>query len=285
MRTALCALIVLFILFVVFVSHAPVPVGSVQTWAGASPPDLQQPFSVGGTINQNVTVSSGGRDVAFPVLATTSSVPTIPQQSGTADGWDAFIAVLSHTNASASTNANTSGSGSSGYLITLGSAAGGTGVIGGAAPTTRSREQQALYEYGNAIGAKIQSFEATHSAMPTTLQDQSEHPDDPAALAALTALANDFTALGHSIAAVAAPQEIADGGTKLADGYASMGATLLAVPNASGDKDRVAAMLAYDAAADGYIRSFVSLAETFGAFNVTFAKTDAGSIFSFPAGL
>ncbi len=147
----------------------------------------------------------------------------------------------------------------------------------------RTPQQQKLYEYGNAIGAKLHEFEVSHPAILSTIKDQIDHPADSAARHAVESLADEYASLGHALALYDAPPEITSIATQLSVGYVHMAEKLTSVPRATTDTERVHAMLAYDTAADDYIRAVVGLANMFSAYDVSFGDTDPGKVFSFSA--
>ena len=77
------------------------------------------------------------------------------------------------------------------------------------------------------------------------------------------------------------PSEALSAHQALAKSYQDLGANLALIPQAPRDSDFVQAIQTYDTSADVYTRNFVALASLFGAYGVTFAQGDPGSVFTF----
>lgn len=147
----------------------------------------------------------------------------------------------------------------------------------------RTETQQAIYDYGNEVGSYIQSFEERYRAAPQILKDQFEDREDPEKIAALLSLAGALEDVGFQLEALEAPSEIRSAHQKVAASYKALGEKLSAVPKAKSDETVLTAILAYNAAAEAYVKNYVSLATLISAHGVTFSPEDAGSIFTFSA--
>ncbi|MDP2648276.1 MAG: hypothetical protein Q8P19_00020 [bacterium] len=215
--------------------------------------------------------------------------PTIPasgasQESQTnAFDFDAFVALLSDTT---QPHGQTTDTGSvdisSSYEFVP------RGLVATQADTSsRSPQQQALYDYGNEVGSFIQSFEARHSNEAQVLRDQAEDRTDPQKAAALTALADDLAGIGRSLERMdTPPAAAASAHDALSASYVEIGTKLALVPKAASDSDFVDAIQTYNASADKFIKNYVYLAQLFASYGVTFSALDSGSVFTFsPIGL
>lgn len=165
------------------------------------------------------------------------------------------------------------------------------GLINTAAPKQKSRtpEEQELYEYGNAVGAEIQTFESAHKNATETLKNFFPEKggfsaDDPIAVAAILALAGDYSRLGGTIANISfVPESARELHIALAKSYEGVGDGLSALAKTPANGDITKAVLAYDEKADVFIKNFVALAEFFSARGIKFSASDPGSVFSFSA--
>lgn len=145
----------------------------------------------------------------------------------------------------------------------------------------RTPTQQAIFDYGNEAGSYIQSFEERYRAAPQILKDQFEDREDPEKNAALLSLSRGLEDVGFQLEALEVPSEIRSAHQKVAASYKELGKKLSAVPNAKSDETVLNAILAYNAAAEAYVKNYVSLATLISAHGVTFSPEDAGSIFTF----
>jgi len=144
--------------------------------------------------------------------------------------------------------------------------------------------QQALYKYGNDVGSYIKLFEERNPAMARILKDQFEDPRNPQKNAPLLTLAGDMVEIGLSLETLnEIPSMVAFANTRLSNSYKKMGAKLALIPDAARDEERIDAMLAYNAAAEEYVKSYVALATLFSIAEVKFGSTDPGSVFTFSA--
>jgi hypothetical protein len=146
----------------------------------------------------------------------------------------------------------------------------------------KTPQQQALYDYGNEVGSLIQSFEQENPNASQVLWDQAQDRTDAGKAAALTRLAQGLSALGDSIAAIEiVPAPVQTAHEALAQSYRALGTKLALVPQAQGDAAFIAAVNAYNAAAQTFVTNYVSMANLFVMQGVSFSQTDAGSLFSF----
>jgi len=144
--------------------------------------------------------------------------------------------------------------------------------------------QQALYRYGNDVGVIVRTFEEQNRNMARVLQDQFNDPRNPQKNASLIALADGMLETGRSLEILeGVPSSATSANTRLSESYKEMGAMLALIPEAELDEERLNAMLAYNAAADEYIKNVISLATLFSAADVKFKSADSGSVFTFTA--
>jgi hypothetical protein len=149
----------------------------------------------------------------------------------------------------------------------------------------RTPQQQALYEYGNEIGTYIQAYEARSGNVPQILRDQIEDRTDPQKGNAVKDVGSSLIYIGTQMERMdSVPADVADTHAALARSYREMGAKLQQVPDAKGDQAFIAAIEAYNASADAFSRTFVSLADFFVLSGVQFAPSDPGNVFTFSSG-
>lgn len=141
--------------------------------------------------------------------------------------------------------------------------------------------QRSIFDYGNEAGSIIQSYEERYRAAPQILKDQFEDRKNPAKVAALVSLADALENVGVKLEDVDAPSEIRSAHAKVAASYQELGEKLTLVPQAEGDQAVLEAILAYNAAAEAYVKNFVSLATVISAHGVRFSADDPGTVFTF----
>lgn len=272
-RMIFLLLLLLFVVALVTWRH-PQQNGEVRSWEGGG--TLSNGFVDSATAVPVLDASAQGFDVAIPSPVT--AVPSVGNTGSSSgdDAWEALItSLVSHRTNNTTSFASSSEPSAYSFI---------PGGISAPVPTkTMTPEQRSLYEYANAVGTAIQAFESGHTDMPAILQAQAQNPSDTRAREVLKQLARDFTQLAKDVASISPPSSIATAAAGLSAGYNGMGEKLLLVPDAVTDQQRIDAMLAYNSAADEYIRSVVGLADLFSAFGVKFEKTDPGAIFSFSA--
>ena len=161
-----------------------------------------------------------------------------------------------------------------------------SGLISTSTPAkARTAAQEELHDYGNLAGSEIESFEDSHRNMPQTLKDQFEDPRDSGKVAAVEELGNALAGVGRPLEAIDnVPAAVRSANSSVAASYKEMGTLLVEVPKAQTDDARLAAMLAYNASVERYIKNYVALATIFSAYGVTFASNESGSVFTFTQG-
>lgn len=157
-------------------------------------------------------------------------------------------------------------------------------------PEAKTLEEQALYDYGNAVGTHIKTFESTHKNAMEVLKNFFPEKggfssNDQTSVNAVISLANDYSQLGNTIAQMGSIPESAQGfHLALAKSYADVGAGLAKIAKTNTGGDITQAILAYDNIAGVFIQNFVALAEFFSARGIKFSGSDAGNVFSFSPG-
>lgn len=193
--------------------------------------------------------------------------------------FEAFLAELSRPKKSSSTSTNPGLSTEEIYSYIPSSI-----VVTIEPSSTRTESQEALFRYGNEAGQIIQLFEDRNRSMARVLKDQFEDPTNPEKNAALTGLGNALIAVGESLEQIESiPSQATSVHARLAQSYKAAGEKLALVPNATTDEEKIAAMLAYNAAAEDYVRSYIAMVRLFSLSNVTFSSSDPGSVFMFSA--
>jgi hypothetical protein len=161
-----------------------------------------------------------------------------------------------------------------------------SGLISTSTPgQKRTPQQQALYEYGNEIGSYIQSYEARSGNVPQILKDQIEDRSSAQKGQAVKNVGAALIYIGTQMEKMErVPEGAAGMHAALAASYKDIGAKLQAVPDAKSDQAFIAAIQAYDAAADAHAKNFVALADYFALSQVKFSAEDPGSVFTFSGG-
>ena len=179
---------------------------------------------------------------------------------------------------------------------------------------TRTPEQQELFDYGNAAGSLIKTFEDTHGDTSQALKtffdthtDTSKAAGIPEiavtyaqlkansapvssavtsaqAAARVQAIAEEYTGLSAAIAGLQnVPPWAETANVKLVKGYADVGKGLSQLSEAETDAQLLDAITAYNASADEFIKNYVALVKLFSAYGVKFSANDPSAIFSFSA--
>lgn len=279
------ALIIVGALIVNMRAPAAVP-GQTIAWSGSGAILNPSPQG-GGTVAQTPTPNlmqqvEGSAPYTYIAPAQQTSGVASNDTSGGSFDFNAFVAMLSQENAPKGGSSAGGGSASSAYSFLPG------GLISTSTPAkSRTTLQQALYEYGNTAGSYIQSFETEHSNESQVVVDQAQDRTDSTKAAAVEALGAALTGLGQSLSQIdTIPDQATKANQALAASYEDIGAKLALVPQAQSDSGFISAVQTYDAAANTFITNYVALANLFGAYGVTFAPDDPGSVFTFsPTGL
>lgn len=267
--------------------HSPVsPQAQGSTWQGFGgvPSNPSQVPDSSGAPQQSAVgpqQQSGNSYVALP-LAQSQDTSANPDTI-TAASIDQLLAILSTSSSATTVSSNSSSLMAAAYaLIPNGLVATTTNV----APK-RTSAQDALYQYGNYIGAVIQTYEDTHQNTPQVLKDQSTDRTNADKDAQVQQIGQALQKVGRDIAAAPdIPNSVVSYNTALGKSYQDIGAKLALIGQTRSDTDFIAAVQAYDSAADTFTKNYVALASYFSASGVNFASQDPGSVFSFtPVGL
>ncbi len=201
-------------------------------------------------------------------------VSSVTAKMGTDFDFDAFIKMISPKGQS---YGEVSESGSITYSFIP------AGLVSTTTPIKkRTAEQQMLFEYGNAVGSYVQSFEEAHPAQPELMKNFLEDRQNPAKVASVRALGEAYIALGKNLAGVdSIPSAVAPQHAALAKSYQDLGQHFMPIASAGNDSNLLAALQSYNGAADTYARAFVALASLLGAYGVAFSPDDPGSVFTF----
>lgn len=273
LTAAIVAILVLAGIVIVFErTHAPV--GQSNGWNG----DTAIPLN---PIASNSASSDSLRDFT-PQLGTTSA-PFIPLGSTNSDGtlndgfdMAAFIRSLTQPIAGSAT-IDTDISSSYAFIP--------RGLISTSTTKQRTKEQQALYDYGNEAGSFIETYQDTHQNAPQIMKAQFEDRQNSEKAQALRDIGTALTQVGKSLERLdEVPGTLASAHTLLAKSYEDVGAKLSKIPDAQRDEDLVQAIQTYNAAADDLTKHYVALALLLSLSGVTFEAQDPGSVFTFTQG-
>lgn len=277
---AVSAFVVLLIGFAIVQGRSPLPIDSSNTsyWQGS-----------GGIVNVNLqpqgieTVSGSIPDLygtvqnlpPFLYVPPQQTIDTIEEKNEF--DFEAFLAELSRPKAKPSTTSSPSISIPEEYSYVP------QAIITTTEPEEgRSESQEALFKYGNEAGLIIQLFEDRNRSMARVLKDQFEDPTHPDKAAALVGLGNALVGVGESLQTLeSVPDQARSANARLAESYKKTGEKLTLIPNAATDEEKIAAMLAYNAAAEEYVRNYISVVNLFSLARVRFSSSDPGSVFMF----
>lgn len=273
--TAAVVAIVVGVGTLIVAERASKPVGGSSGWNG----DNALPLN---PIVSNNAAAQTLRDFT-PQLGTTSA-PFIPLGAGGesgnyTDGFDmaAFIRSLSQPLQSTSVETNTDVSASYSFIP--------QGLISTSTGARRTKEQQALYDYGNEAGSYIETYQDTHQNAPQVMKAQFEDRQNAEKAQALRDIGTALTQVGLALDHIEeVPGSVASANTLLAKSYKEVGAKLSQIPDAQRDEDLAKAIQTYNAAADDLTKHYVSLALLLSLSGVTFELQDPGSVFTFTQG-
>ncbi len=156
------------------------------------------------------------------------------------------------------------------------------GLIGTSREKPRTPAQEALHTYGNAAGALIKQFEASHTDMVATLSSFTLDRTSASGAAGMKALAAELGAIGSDMLKLeGVPEEARAAHEALARKYEEIGKKLALIADTTEDKDYLAAIETYNAAADEFTRSYSAIMAVFSLAGVTFGAHEGGSAFVF----
>lgn len=158
-----------------------------------------------------------------------------------------------------------------------------TGLISAVTPTReRTPEVDALYTYGNQVGALIRAFDESHTDMIVVLKDAYADRSNIQKRKAAEEIGLDYETLGQQLETLSdIPPAVAPMHRAIAQSYQEAGKKLIVKLRTQTDEEFLAAMHAYNASALTFTNNFVALATYLSANGVKFATTDPGSVFTF----
>lgn len=157
-----------------------------------------------------------------------------------------------------------------------------SGLISVETSQKRTPEQQALYEYGNALGTEIQSFENSYRDAAVILDEHARARTDAGKAGNVHKLGVAYAELGVRILGInPIPPEAASFNAAYGTTYRLLGTHIATIAKATTDEEYIAAITAYNDGADNLTKRFLAMVTLFGTNNVTFASSDAGSVFMF----
>lgn len=290
---ALVAALVLLLVGLYFVERqqAVAPNGTAETWktnagyvaqTGESPQNtLPSPVS---TAASNPNTDTGPDTLVIPKgpqLAATTSTKTSPTKSDDSFDFKALLAQLAQLKRDKGTAPAAQNNSTYEQLLNAFSSV-PSAIVTATKPPARSAQQQALFEYGNQIGAYIQGFTAVNINMGQTVTDQVTHRTDQAMGDAVRQLGDRYKALGESILAIHDVPPIAEHAHQaLGQSYVNLGVALHGVPDATEDQAFLKAITTYNTQADAFSNAFVGMVTLFSSNSVTFNSADSGSVFTF----
>jgi hypothetical protein len=157
-----------------------------------------------------------------------------------------------------------------------------TGLISVETPSKRTAQEQALYEYGNQLGTEIQAFESNYRDAPLILNTHALARTDARNIAEVKALGLAYAELGVRIRELnSIPAEAASFNDAYGNGYRILGTNMTKIASATTDEEYIAAVNTYNDGVANLTKRFLAIVTFFGANNITFASSDAGSVFMF----
>lgn len=156
--------------------------------------------------------------------------------------------------------------------------------ISAATTTTirRSQREQALFNYGNTVGAPIEIYGGTHQNQGYIIADFIAERTNQAKQDAVARIANDLTIVGNQIATTEnVPSDLRAMHDTLSQSYMRMGEQLTTFSKARTDEELLAASLSYNTRVEEFNKAFLALATLFEIAEVQFGIGDPGHVFMF----
>lgn len=151
-----------------------------------------------------------------------------------------------------------------------------------APPEALTQEQKAMFDYGNALGALIQSFDDSHKDTTAIMDAFFKDRGNQIRITPLLEVANDYERLAERISALGnVPPVLKDRHASFSLGYGGISKGLIGLTKTMGDKETADAVFEYNKSADFFIKNFVGLANFFTINGIKFSSGDSGSIFQF----
>ncbi len=251
--------------------------GTLSVWGGSGASLLNPIYAPQNPVLTGMPTSSPTFGDKEPPLF----MPIAPSQpDGASDdfSFDAFVAALTPASGGASAGASSDVSSSYSFIP--------QGLISTSAPQKkRTALQQALFDYGNDVGSRIQSYEDSHMDSVLILTDQVQNRQNAEKGQKVRDIGTALISLGFGLAQMEdVPQEVTGMHGALAKSYQDVGAKLKKVPDTGRDEEFIAATNDYNAAADAFAKNYVALATYFSLSGVVFGPTDPGNVFTFTQG-
>ncbi len=271
--------IVLIIGALIVESRTSAKPGTLSVWGGTGAP-LLNPTSYSPNAIVSAMPQSHGNPGISPIYIPPTQTQSADEPGATEEfDFDAFVSALTQP---AGPKATPTSSGDMGAIYSLIP----SGLIATTTPEpVRTEAQQRLFNYGNDAASYIQTYEDSNRNASVALRDQAEDRQDPQKKQAVKLVAAGLRTAGESLLGMEELPPLVVGTHKaLAESYIEVSRELTKVPDANGDEAFIAAINAYNAAADTLVQNYVSLATAFSLAGVTFSPQDPGSIFTFSAG-
>lgn len=152
--------------------------------------------------------------------------------------------------------------------------------------TTRTPTQQALYEYGNAAGQAVLTFENAHADMVDNLKQWLAARGTASGRVGVERIAADLITAGDTIVALQqVPESVKSANEALGASYQNVGIQLHATVAAdSDDKTLGEAMQTYNKTVESFTKNYIAISSILSLNAVNFSPTDPGSVFMFSGG-
>jgi len=278
---AVCAFAGMLLIIGAFIveRRTPASPGSLSVWGGAGTPLLNPTSYTPNAVLSDMRPQYSGTNIQPVYIPASATRTDNTGEVAESFNYNEFIAALAQP-ATAKTNTNGTADITGAYSFIP------RGLIATSAPIKiRSDTQQKLFNYGNDIGSYIQTYEDSNRNAPLTLRDHAEDRQNPQKARSVKAIAEALRTVGTNMQSMEELPELARGAhALLAQNYVNVSEKLAVVADADSDPAFIDAINAYNAAADEFIKSYVSLATVFSLAGVTFSSQDPGNVFTFTAG-
>jgi hypothetical protein len=152
-----------------------------------------------------------------------------------------------------------------------------------AQPPVESAEQQAIRQYGNSVGKLVKDFSTGTGDQLQVMGDFMKDRADNANKQQVLNLAKSYTELSDKINKVSTPAGLESYGQGLAAAYRSTGEAMVMLAEVGADDTAALQQVtSYNEVVTEFARQFIKMADTFGAYGVTFDTGDDGDIFMPP---
>lgn len=142
--------------------------------------------------------------------------------------------------------------------------------------------QLQLFAYGNEVGSLLETMESSNTRTVAALTSFFEKRTDPARVESLVKAAEEYKNLAGALRNFTeVPKEAAAIHAELATSLEAIASGLTRLTKQSSDEALVAAIRAYNAQSDAYLKKVLALATLMSAYEVSFSSGDAGAMFTF----